>query len=136
MTLSHTCFDGFRLLASGTLLVVAPTFQRALAHPAPGSVLLFDDATGRTIDIDTRGSEQELLARLSAAQRSVGAPANAADEPADAAASAPRGRGRPRLGVVAREVTLLPRHWDWLAAQPGGASAMLRKLVGRRWAAT
>lgn len=38
-------------------------------------------------------------------------------------------RGRPRLGVSAREVTLLPRHWDWLAAQPGGASATLRRLV-------
>ena len=42
-----------------------------------------------------------------------------------------RGPGRPRLGVVAREVTLLPRHWDWLAAQPGGASVALRKLVER-----
>ncbi len=41
----------------------------------------------------------------------------------------PRGRGRPKLGVVAREVTLLPRHWDWLNAQPGGASVALRKLV-------
>ncbi|HTM70342.1 MAG TPA: DUF2239 family protein, partial [Luteimonas sp.] len=42
---------------------------------------------------------------------------------------APRGRGRPKLGVVAREVTLLPRHWTWLNAQPGGASVALRKLV-------
>ena len=41
----------------------------------------------------------------------------------------PRGRGRPKLGVVAREVTLLPRHWDWLNSQPGGASVALRKLV-------
>ena len=41
----------------------------------------------------------------------------------------PRGRGRPKLGVTAREVTLLPRHWDWLAAQPGGTSAALRRLV-------
>src|SRR5216683_1331922 len=40
-----------------------------------------------------------------------------------------RGRGRPKLGVVAREVTLLPRHWEWLGAQPGGASVALRKLV-------
>jgi hypothetical protein len=39
------------------------------------------------------------------------------------------GAGRPKLGVVAREVTLLPRHWDWLKAQPGGASAALRRLV-------
>ena len=47
----------------------------------------------------------------------------------DLTAPEPRGRGRPRLGVVAREVTLLPRHWEWLGAQPGGASVALRKLV-------
>ena len=41
----------------------------------------------------------------------------------------PRPRGRPSLGVKAREVTLLPRHWDWLNAQRGGASGALRKLV-------
>ncbi len=40
-----------------------------------------------------------------------------------------RAAGRPRLGVVPREVTLLPRHWDWLAEQPGGASVTLRRLV-------
>ena len=37
--------------------------------------------------------------------------------------------GRPKLGVIPREVTLLPRHWDWLSTQPGGASVALRKLV-------
>jgi hypothetical protein len=31
--------------------------------------------------------------------------------------------------VVGREVTLLPRHWEWLASQPGGASVTLRRLV-------
>ena len=41
----------------------------------------------------------------------------------------PRGPGRPKLGVVAREITLLPRHWDWLAQQTGGASVAIRKLV-------
>ncbi|MGH8444214.1 MAG: DUF2239 family protein, partial [Solimonas sp.] len=55
------------------------------------------------------------------------APAPAAEE--EAGGEEPRGRGRPKLGVVAREVTLLPRHWDWLATQPGGASVALRKLV-------
>src|SRR5579863_6549713 len=58
----------------------------------------------------------------------MGAPvSDESAHPSDA--SAPRGRGRPKLGVVAREVTLLPRHWDWLASQPGGASVALRKLV-------
>jgi hypothetical protein len=74
-------------------------------------VFIFDDATGRVIDFDTRGTDAEVVARL----------APAAEEP--------RGRGRPKLGVVAREVTLLPRHWDWLSTQPGGASVALRKLV-------
>jgi hypothetical protein len=45
------------------------------------------------------------------------------------AADGTRGPGRPRLGVIGREVTLLPRHWEWLGAQPGGASAALRRLV-------
>ena len=31
--------------------------------------------------------------------------------------------------MVAREVTLLPRHWEWLAQQSGGASVALRRLV-------
>lgn len=77
-------------------------------------VLLFDDATGRTFDIDIRGTQEELLARLG-----QGAPDS----------RAPRGPGRPKLGVVAREVTLLPQQWEWLASQPGGASVTLRKLV-------
>jgi len=33
------------------------------------------------------------------------------------------------LGVVSRQVTLLPRHWEWLTDQPDGASAVLRRLV-------
>src|SRR5262249_37461279 len=91
-------------------------------------VTIFDDLTGRSIDLDLRGSEADVLARL--AERSE----NKTSEPGmtddtRAPASEPRGRGRPRLGVVAREVTLLPRHWEWLGAQPGGASVALRKLV-------
>ncbi|MCB2042283.1 MAG: DUF2239 family protein [Burkholderiaceae bacterium] len=139
MTHSYTCFDGFRRVASGDLSTVAPMFQRAHAQPAPGPVLLFDDATGRTMDIDTRGSAEQLLARLAhgqAAESGVrtgrGRPAASLDtDPpaADGGGDEPRGRGRPKLGVVAREVTLLPRHWDWLAAQKGGASVALRKLV-------
>ena len=79
--------------------------------------LVFDDATGRAIDIDTRGTVEEIVTRLT--------PTPLPDEKT----SERRGRGRPKLGVVAREVTLLPRHWDWLASQAGGASVALRKLV-------
>ena len=110
-----TVFDGTRRLSSGPLSAVALVFKKALEKPLKGPVLLFDDTSGRTFDIDIRGSNDEVIARLAHA-----APSTEAEV---------RGPGRPRLGVVAREVTLLPRHWDWLAAQPGGASVTLRKLV-------
>jgi hypothetical protein len=118
MTQSFTAFAGQRQLASGTLAEVALAVKRA-GQPQP--VIIFSDATGRSLDLDLRGSDQEVLARLPAGP----SPAPAPESPA----SEPRGRGRPKLGVVAREVTLLPRHWEWLNAQPGGASVALRKLV-------
>jgi hypothetical protein len=101
-------FEGERLLHAGPLAEVARAVA-ASAEPARALVLLAD---GRPIDLDLRGSPDEVVARLPAAPQ-----------------EAPRGRGRPKLGVTAREVTLLPRHWDWLAKQPGGASVALRKLV-------
>jgi len=85
------------------------------SHPT-ASVLVFDDRSGREIDFDLRGSDADVTARI--AKQFGGA-----DTPA------PRTAGRPRLGVVAREVTLLPRHWEWLGEQPGGASATLRRLI-------
>jgi len=113
---SYTSFDGNRYLASGSLAQMALATKRALERGASGPVLIFDDCTGRSIDVDTRGSDQDVVARLTPAT-----PPAPADEP--------RSRGRPKLGVVPREVTLLPRHWEWLATQPGGASVALRKLV-------
>ena len=110
---SCTAFDGHALIASGALAEVALAVKRLLdRHPAR-MPLIFDDATGQPVEVDLRGSADEVLARL---------------QPA-AVGDAPRGAGRPRLGVVAREVTLLPRHWYWLNSQPGGASVTLRKLV-------
>ncbi|MGA2776035.1 MAG: DUF2239 family protein [Steroidobacteraceae bacterium] len=111
-----TVFEGQRRFASGSLRDVAIAVKRRSASPASfasGPVLIFDDQTGRSIDVDLRGSEAEILARL--------------EPPAPSAE--PKARGRPKLGVIAREVTLLPRHWAWLTAQPGGASVALRKLV-------
>lgn len=116
---TYTSFDGHRRIASGSLEANALVVRRALASSAPGPVLIFDDRTGRSIDVDMRGTEEEMSARLRA-----GSP-SAPTEPD----TAPQGRGRPKLGVVGREVTLLPRHWEWLASQPGGASVALRKLV-------
>lgn len=120
---SHIAFEGYRRLASGPLAVVALAVKRAMEGTTSGPVLVFDNATGRTIDIDTRGSDADIVERF----REEGGAADAADQ--EDTPEAPRGRGRPKLGVVAREVTLLPRHWDWLAQQPGGASVALRKLV-------
>ena len=118
MIQSFTAFEGQRRLMTGTLAEVALAVKHASGPVAP--VVIFDDSTGRSLDLDLRGSDEEILARLP-------------DPPAAAApeiqAAEPRGRGRPKLGVVAREVTLLPRHWEWLNAQPGGASVALRKLV-------
>jgi uncharacterized protein len=114
-----TAFADGTFFTFGPPWEVALTVKAALEGGREGEILTFDDSTGRVIDFDLRGSNQEVAARL---------------RPASAdAAKAP---GRPKLGVVAREVTLLPRHWDWLAAQPGGASVTLRKLVDAARAAT
>jgi uncharacterized protein len=93
--MSYAAFSGFEHLASGGLAEV-----HAACNPRPGA-LIYDEETGKVVDIDPRHPPQD---------------------------AAP-GPGRPRLGVVAREITLLPRHWDWLSVQPGGASVALRKLV-------
>ena len=118
-----TAFMGQRRLASGPLAEVALAVMNASRRPAAPPIIIFSDATGRPIDLDLRGTEREIVARL---PQPAPDPETATDE---TAAAEPRGRGRPKLGVVAREVTLLPRHWEWLGAQPGGASVALRKLV-------
>jgi hypothetical protein len=121
-----TAFDGHRRVASGSLAEAALAVRRAAERGAAGPLLIFDDATGRVVDVDTRGSDAEVVARLSPAAAPAAAPAGVPDAEPE---PEPRRRGRPRLGVVAREVTLLPRHWEWLNAQPGGASVALRRLV-------
>ncbi len=123
MTGTFTAFEGVRRLAAGPLAEIAPAIQRA-ERQASEPISIFSDATGRAIDLDLRGSVDEMLAWLA-----TSANTNAAKTEEQAPSVEPRGRGRPKLGVVAREVTLLPRHWEWLNAQPGGASVALRKLV-------
>jgi len=113
-----TAFEGERMLATGRLLEVARTVKRAVDRGG-GPVVVFDDSTGRAIDLDLRGTADEVVARLASQQPGGQGPAS----------RSPRSRGRPKLGVVSREVTLLPRHWAWLRAQRGGASATLRRLV-------
>lgn len=123
---SFTTFDGHRRIAEGALRTNALALKSALERGSPGPILIFDNATGRTVEVDTRGTEEEVCARLTVLFPSHEQPA--AETPALEPAT-PRGRGRPKLGVVPREITLLPRHWDWLDTQPGGASVALRKLV-------
>lgn len=125
-----TAFTGRRLLISGSLADVAIAVARSVG--TADAVLVFDDATGGVIDLDLRGSDAEILQRLSEPPRSsVGRyrPKAGATAGAGATEDGQKTRGRPKLGVVAREVTLLPRQWEWLAHQPGGASAALRRLV-------
>jgi uncharacterized protein len=111
--MSNTCtaFAGSKHIASGPPEQVALAVKAALDSNGDHPVLVFDDVNGSPLDFDLRGTPAEIMARLAPGETPA------------------RGPGRPKLGVVAREVTLLPRHWDWLNAQPGGASVALRKLV-------
>ena len=118
-----TAFIGDQRLASGPPDEVALAVMKASKSAAAEPIVVFDDANGRPIDLNLRGTEREVVARLPQPPSDLEAPAD------DLSAPEPRGRGRPKLGVVAREVTLLPRHWEWLGVQPGGASVALRKLV-------
>ncbi|HEU4560633.1 MAG TPA: DUF2239 family protein [Longimicrobium sp.] len=113
----YTAFAGQRQLASGDLAVVAAEVREALRGGEDAAVLVFDNDTGRVVDLDVHVGAGS-------------APEPTRDASASAMGGAPRrGRGRPPLGVVAGEVTLLPRHWEWLKSQPGGASVAIRKLV-------
>lgn len=121
---SCTAFAGKRLIASGGLLQVALKAQEALEGDKFAQVLIFDDITSKLVEVDLRGTPEDLSCRIDA---TVSADAQGTETvPVDGGVRKP---GRPRLGVVAREVTLLPRHWEWLASQPGGASVAIRKLV-------
>jgi hypothetical protein len=110
-----TAFKGPRCIAAGELADVALKAKTAVDKGE--QVLIFDDTTSESIEVDFRGSAEDVLRRLAQTDGNQATP------------DGPRGPGRPKLGVVAREITLLPRHWDWLNAQPGGASVALRKLV-------
>ena len=116
----YIAFEGERRIAAGDLQAVARAAKQALDQRKDASVLIFDGSTSEPVDLDFRGSLEDVLARL---------PAPKGTAPAEPELPPNRGPGRPKLGVVAREVTLLPRHWEWLAQQAGGASVAIRKLV-------
>ena len=123
---NFTAFAGTSRIASGPLVEVALAVKAAGEGDTSLQILTFDDATGRVVDLDLRGSAADIVARLAGYGIHDTASKPPPDRPDE---GGPRGRGRPKLGVVAREVTLLPRHWEWLAQQPGGASQALRRLV-------
>jgi uncharacterized protein len=118
---AYIAFEGDHRIGSGSLREVASSAREALDRRRDATILIFDVKTSSPVEINFRGSVDDVLARLPAAEIPP------ADE--EATVIAPRGPGRPKLGVVAREITLLPRHWDWLGQQKGGASVALRKLV-------
>jgi hypothetical protein len=107
---TYTIFAGQKRIASGPLETVLPEVKKWFDQRRDTLILFFDDQTGKQLDFDLRGTPSEVLARALPPQ-------------------ARTGPGRPKLGVVSREVSLLPRHWDWLEEQPNGASAALRRLV-------
>ena len=123
---TFTAFVGVRRLASGRLIDVALAVKARTAEE-DDPILAFDDRSGAVIDLDLHGNEAEITARF-AEFGNAGDATSGVDSQLDPQ-GASRSRGRPKLGVVAREVTLLPRHWEWLASQPGGASQALRRLV-------
>ncbi len=108
---SFVTFSGATRIAAGALAETAAAARRAQDQDPGAAILVFNRETGAVMDLDLRGSEQDVALRYAPPETS------------------PARRGRPKLGVAAREVTLLPRHWDWLARQPGGASVTLRRLV-------
>ena len=124
MLSTYIAFEGPHRIALGTLAEAAIAAKRAHALQTNQAVLVFDAASGEQIELNLQGSEEDVLTGL---QTSVSSEAPVEDDEAESVSR--KTPGRPRLGVIPREVTLLPRHWDWLASQPGGASVALRKLV-------
>ncbi len=113
---SWTAFEGARRILTGALNDVVLAAKAAIDRGATEAVMILDDVHCQRLEIDFGQAVEDILGRLPS-------------KPITIDPDAPRGPGRPKLGVVAREVTLLPRHWDWLNRQPGGASVALRKLV-------
>ena len=119
---SCTAFKGDQLVASGNLLKVAGKVKVIIDQDEQASILIFNDETSELVEIDFRGTIKDVLERLKTAISGGGSP----NVSSDTDQRSRRGPGRPKLGVVSREITLLPRHWDWLNSQPGGASVALR----------
>jgi hypothetical protein len=110
MEKTFAAFAGDKLIAAGALEAVLSKVKHKLDKGDVEQLLIFDEQNGRQVDFDFSGTLDEVLER---------------ELPQPPAA----GPGRPKLGVVSREVSLLPAHWTWLEEQPNGISAALRRLV-------
>jgi hypothetical protein len=117
---TYTAFAGQRMIVTGDLETMVLRTKDHLDAGADEPVLIFEDRTGRQVDFDFRGTPEDVVARLAHHPLFKPSPAQGVTQ---------KGPGRPNLGVVCREVSLLPRHWEWLGRQPGGSSAALRRLV-------
>lgn len=126
-------FEGFRLIASGSLREVAVEAKRATDRGENGPLLVFDRKTSHPVELDLRGTVDDVVDRIDRAARAVHPSEGEAstEETDEQEPPKRRGPGRPKLGVVGKEVTLFPRHWEWLGRQRGGASVTLRKLVDK-----
>lgn len=111
---TYTAFEDFKIVCQGNIEKVALSMK----EQKKANVLLFSDLTGREIDLDLSGTEKQVLERLKI-YSSPDAQPNA-------------GAGRPKLGVIPREISLLPHHWEWLINQNGGASAIIRNLIDEK----
>jgi uncharacterized protein len=120
---AYVAFEADRRIGAGGLREIAHAAREVLDRRNDVSILVFDGTSSEQVELDLRGGLDQVLARLPA--HDVKPIANNSEPEAPTS----RGPGRPKLGVVAREITLLPRHWEWLAKQPGGASVAIRKLV-------
>jgi len=121
LTGSCTAFQGARCVATGNREQITTMLKGRRLSEHQGAVLVFDDETGDQIELDLRDAGPIVAGK--------GTSSGDSSDSSDPSDLPQTGRGRPRLGVVSREVTLLPRHWEWLNRQPGGASVALRKLV-------
>lgn len=110
----YIAFAGAQKIAGGPALEIAPKIRMFMDSNADAEILVFDAKTSAQIEFDLRGTPDQIRRRLK--------------DQFEAIVVSP-GPGRPKLGVVCREISLLPRHWEWLATQRGGASATLRRLV-------
>ncbi|MCO5113656.1 MAG: DUF2239 family protein [Bdellovibrionaceae bacterium] len=115
---TYTAFEEFKMIGQGNMETVALAVKARMKANKAASVLIFSDLTGRQIDLDLSGTDKQVLERLKVyASQDI---------------PTPTGAGRPKLGVIPREISLLPRHWEWLLNQDGGASAVIRNLIDEK----